>query len=322
MKTLTSALIGLLMLLSFPVGAASAATVLKWGASKSQSGLYARTEWIRKIVKEAYPGKISVEIVETEVFADNLRKIHDNSLHIGPAGAMEAFTKYKKPEESKLRSLWGGYLIPVHVVASKARGVVAIGELHEQTFAMNPETTSGALIKRFFDAQGIIPRYHDMAIDPSIDAMKADVVLGWFIAGFKDQAIQDLEKYINILPVDNAMIQKMNEKYPHQGMSLTLPAGLLESLTKPQLSLAYVVNDFVHKDVSADDVHKLLKIVWKKKDQSEKTKKMLDEAGFTDMYEMAVVYGPTIPFHPGAVKFFREDLHKTIPPRLLPPEMK
>ena len=126
---------------------------------------------------------------------------------------------------------------------------------------MNPGTTSGRLIELLFDALDIKPNYRMIGIGASVDAMKSAVVVGWMKAGFKDASILDLESTmeINILMVTQEMIDKMHAKYPAHRLLMTIPAGLFNAVTEDQISFAYVVSDFVHKDVPDEVVEKILK---------------------------------------------------------------
>jgi hypothetical protein len=163
-----------------------------------------------------------------------------------------------------------------------------------------------------------------MGLASSVDAMKSGVVKGWFKAGFKDAAILDLESTmdINILPIDREMIDKMNAKYPGHGLMMMVPGGLFKAIEREQLSFAYVISDFVHKDVPEEVVYKIVKAVWDKRKELIKPLTTLKEGRFDDMYKMAVEYDLGVPFHPGAAKFYRETLKVKIPEKLLPPEMK
>lgn len=60
---------------------------LKWGATSVRSGLYANTVAMAGIVNKAYPGEIVIAVVETGGFTENLVRIQNKSIHLGPADA-------------------------------------------------------------------------------------------------------------------------------------------------------------------------------------------------------------------------------------------
>jgi uncharacterized protein len=308
--------------------AADAAMKIKWGATSVRSGLYANTVAIGGIVNKAYPNEIQVTVVETGGFVENLVRIHKKSILMGPASAAAAYAAYKgiidfdgRPIPD-LRSLWGGYVTPIHIVTSKKSGVTTLEGLNGLSFAMNPGTTSGRVIELYFDAIGIKPKYKMMGLAASVDAMKSGVVDGWFKAGFKDAAILDLESTmdINILPITKESIVTMNKKYPMHGLSMTVPAGLFKALPEDQLSFAYVIGDFVHKDVPDDVVYRIVKAVHEKRDDIVSSLSTLKEGRFAEMYQMAIDFELGVPFHPGAAAFYREALCVDIPEKLMPPK--
>ena len=319
----------IVVLLVFGVSvAAHAVTKIKWGATSVRSGLYANTVSLGGVVNKAYPKDIQVTVVETGGFVENLVRIHKKSILLGPADASAGYAAYKgiidfegRPMPA-LRSLWGGYVTPIHIVTSKKSGVTTLEGLNGLSFAMNPGTTSGRVIELYFDAIGIKPDYKMMGIAASVDAMKSGVVDGWFKAGFKDAAVLDLESTmdINIIPITKESITTMNKKYPQHGLSMTVPAGLFKALPKDQLSFAYVISDFVHMDVPDDVVYKIVKAVYEKREDIVSTLSTLKEGRFTDMYQMAIDFELGVPFHPGAAAFYRDTLNVTIPEVLLPPK--
>lgn len=302
---------------------------VKWGATSVRSGLYANTVAMAKVVNKAYPGEIEVTVVETGGFLENLSRLQRKAIHIGPADAAAGYANYMgiidyqgKPNPN-LRTLWGGYITPIHIIVAEKTGIKDVRQLSGVDFAMNPGTTSGRVIELFFKALNITPNYKMMGIGASVDAMKSGVVKGWYKAGFKDSAILDLEANmdIRILPVPKQLVDQFNKVYPGQGLMMDIPAGLFKSVKTSQPSLAYVVTDFVDKDVPEDVVFKIVKAVYENRKEIVGALATLKEGNFEDMFGMAVKY-INVPLHPGAVKFYRDVLKLKIPDKLIPPEMK
>ncbi len=318
--------------LVFGISATSEASkkfYIKWGATSVRSGLYANTVAMAKVVNKAYPGEIEVTVVETGGFLENLSRLQRKAIHIGPADAAAGYANYmgiidyQGKANPNLRTLWGGYITPIHIVVSEKSGVKDVKQLNGVDFAMNPGTTSGRVVELFFKALNISPNYKMMGIGASVDAMKSGVVKGWYKAGYKDSAILDLEANmdIRILPVSKALIDQFNKVYPGQGLMMEIPAGLFKSVKKSQPSLAYVVTDFVDKDMPEDVVFKIVKAVYENRKEIVGSLATLKEGNFEDMFGMAVKYCD-VPLHPGAVKFYRDVLKVKVPDKLIPPEMK
>lgn len=322
-------LFGVICLLFFTSIAEAKKVFVKWGATSVRSGLYANTVAMASIVNKAYPGEVEVTVVETGGYLENLVRIQKKSIQMGPAdaaagyAAYEGIIDYKGKQIKDLRVLWGGYITPIHIVSTKKSGADTLQKLHNLPFASNPGTTSGRAIELFFDANGIKPLYKMMGIGASVDALKSGVVSGWYKAGFKDASILDLESSmdINVIPITKESIDNMNKKYPGQIKTMNIPAGLFKAVTKEQLSFAYVVTDFVHKDVSEDVVYKIVKAIYENRASLVGSLSTLREGKFDDLYGNAEKY-IQVPLHPGAVKYYQEVLKVKVPDRLLPPEMK
>ncbi|MCS7214617.1 MAG: TAXI family TRAP transporter solute-binding subunit [Thermodesulfovibrio sp.] len=326
---LTSFLCITLILCFTVTSEASKKFYVKWGATSVRSGLYANTVAMAKVVNKAYPGEIEVTVVETGGFLENLSRLQRKAIHMGPADAAAGYANYmgiidyQGKANPNLRTLWGGYITPIHIVVTEKSGIKEVKQLSGVDFAMNPGTTSGRVIELFFKALNITPNYKMMGIGASVDAMKSGVVKGWYKAGYKDSAILDLEANmdIRILPVSKQLVDQFNKVYPGQGLMMDIPAGLFKSVKTAQPSLAYVVTDFVDKDVPEDVVFKIVKAVYENRKEIVGALATLKEGNFEDMFGMAVKY-INVPLHPGAVKFYRDVLKLKVPDKLIPPEMK
>jgi uncharacterized protein len=320
-------IIGIFMVLAlfFATMAEAKTTKLKWGSTSTRSGLYANTVGMAGVVNLAYDD-LEMTVVETGGFVENLVRIQRKAVHLGPACAAAAFAAYsgiidyEKRPLPDLRMLWGGYVTPIHIVTAKSSGVTRVEDLNGVSFAMNPGTTSGRLIELFLDSLNIKPNYRMMGLGASVDAMKSGVVQAWMKAGYRDAAIMDLESTmeINVLEITPAMIETMNAKYPAHGMMMKIPAGLFQAVPKEQNSFAYVVSDFVHKDIPDEQVYKIVKAIYDKRADVVRPLATLREGRFEDMYNLAIEYDLSVPFHPGAIKFYEETLGVKVPEKLHP----
>lgn len=318
-----------LFIASTTLEANAAAFRFKLGSTSVRSGLYANTVAMAGVINKAYPGEIMVTVVETGGYVENLERLRRGTIHAGPASTGAAAASYlgildwKGKPDQNLRTLWGGYFTPIHLVASKKSGIKTVEGFAGRPFAMNPGTTSGWHMEYFLEAVNIKPNYKLMGLGASPDAMKAGVVDGWFKAGFKDAAILDIEAAmdINIVPVPKELMEKAEKVQPGLHRSMTIPAGLFKAVTSDQLSYAYVIGDFVIKKIPDDIVYKIVKAVWENRTALVAPLATLKQGKFDDMVGNAVNFGLKVPFHAGAVKFYRE-VGQKIPPELIPPEIK
>ena len=127
---------------------------------------------------------------------------------------------------------------------------------------------------------------------------------------------------INILPVTKEMMAELDTRYPGYRLSITVPKELYNALKKNQRSLAYVISDFTHKDLSEDTVFEIVKAIWDKRRRLANSNLTLEKGRFTEMYQTAIDYNLAVPFHKGAARFYQEKLNITVPTHLIPPEMK
>ena len=302
---------------------------IKWGSTSVRSGLYAITVSIAGVVNKAYPGEIEATVVETGGFVENLERLRKGTVHMAPASTGGGAASYlgildwEGNPDPKLRSLWGGYFTPIHLIASKKSGITTVEGFEGQPYAMNPGTTSGWHMSYFFDAIGVKPDYKLMGLGASPEGMKAGVVDGWFKAGFKDAAIMDIEAAMDIVivPIRPEHIETADKAQPGLHRRMTIPAGLFKSVETDQLSYAYVINDLVLKDVPEDIVYKIVKAVWENRAAIVEPLATLKEGKFDDMVDNAIKFDLKVPFHAGAVKFYQEQGFE-IPDHLIPPEMK
>lgn len=325
-------LVSLLLAACGQQGAAPAkgkAYSLKFGSTSVRSGLYANTVAMAGVINKAYPNDILVTVVETGGYVENLERMRGGSVHAGPASTGAAAASYLgildwqgKPDQ-KLRTLWGGYFTPIHLVASKKSGISTLEGFAGRPFAMNPGTTSGWHMEYFLKALDVKPDLKLMGLGASPDAMKAGVVDGWFKAGFKDAAVLDIEAAmeITIVPVTRAQMDKADKAQPGLHRSMNIPAGLFKAVKAEQLSYAYVIGDFIRSDVPEDVVYKAVKAVWDSRPAIIEPLATLKEGKFDEMVGNARTFGLKVPFHAGAVKFYKE-VGQTIPAELLPPEVK
>jgi TRAP transporter TAXI family solute receptor len=326
-------IVGLIVLsflvLSFPQLSEAKVFRFKLGSTSVRSGLYANTVAMAGIINKAYPGEIVVTVVETGGYVENLERLRRGTIHAGPASTGAAAASYlgildwKGKPDKDLRTLWGGYFTPIHLIASKKSGIKTVESFGGKPFAMNPGTTSGWHMEYFLEAVGIKPNYKLMGLGASPDAMKAGVVDGWFKAGFKDAAVLDIEAAmeITIVPVTKELMEKAEKVQPGLHRSMTIPAGLFKAVKAEQLSYAYVIGDFVVKKIPDDIVYKIVKAVWENRAALIAPLATLKQGKFDDMVGNAAKFGLKVPFHAGAVKFYRE-VGQKIPPELIPPEMK
>jgi len=302
---------------------------LKYGSTAVRSGIYSIMVAVAGVVNEAYPGEIEITVVETGGYIENVERMRKGTLDMcgcstgASAASYLGIMDWEDNPDPDLRSLWGGYFTPIHLMATAESNITTVEGFEGRPYAMNPGMTSGWHIDYFLKAIEVHPSYSLMGTGAAIDAMKAGTVDGWFKAGFKDASILEVEavRDIYIVPVTEENMRKAEEAQPGLHMCTTIPAGLFKSIKTDQLSYAYVISDFAYKDMPEDVVYKIVKAVWDKRFDLEDTNISLKRGKFSEMFGNAIEYDLTVPFHAGAVRFYHEQGFK-VPDHLIPPEMK
>ena len=114
--------------------------------------------------------------------------------------------------------------------------------------------------------------------------------------------IMDVDSSIGIrfLEIEPEMRKKIMSLIP--GIAeLTIPAGSYKSLNRDVKTLGLYMQHFTHKDMPEDLIYNATKVFW----ENEKAFQNLASWGRQIKLETATI-SATIPFHPGAEKYYRE----------------
>jgi TRAP transporter TAXI family solute receptor len=301
---------------------------VKWGATSVRSSGYAHGVLFAKAVNEAYPGEISVTVVETGGWVENLSRMRIGLLKLAQVNPVSAYTAYnglydfKDQKNPNIRMLAVTAISIFTFVAGKDTGVTTLEGLNGIKMASNPATTSERLARMLLESNGIKPVYKWGGTASNLEAMKAKTVDAWGRPGYRDGGITELaiSRPLNFLPVTDEHLKKYNAKYPAHGKAVLSPAGQFKGQDKAYQTLAFVEGEMCDKGMPADVIYKILKAVYAKRADMAKVDATYREGGLVNFPKLTMEYCD-VPLHPGAVKFYREQGLK-IPDELIPPEMK
>lgn len=302
---------------------------LKWGSTSVRAATsYGLAVFCAKTVHQAYPGEISITVVETGGWVENLSRLRLHLIHLGQVNPVSAYSAYhglldfKDQKNPDIRMLSVTSISPHTFVVGKDTRVTTIEGLNGIKMATNPLTTSERLARMFLEANGIKPDYKWGGTASNLEAMKAKTVDAWSRPAFRDGGIMELtlSRPLNFLSITEGHLKKYNEKYPAHGKGILSPAGQYKGQDKPYHTLAFVEGEMADKDMPADVVYKILKAIYAKRMDLVKVDFSKKEGGFADFPKLTMEYCD-VPLHPGAVKFYRE-LGLKVPDKLLPPGMK
>ncbi|MBU1206162.1 MAG: TAXI family TRAP transporter solute-binding subunit [Proteobacteria bacterium] len=301
---------------------------VKWGATSVRSSGYAHAVLFAKAVNQAYPGEISVTVVETGGWVENLSRMRIGLLKLAQVNPVSAYTVYnglydfKDQKNTNIRMLAATAISTFTFVAGKETGVTTLEGLNGIKMASNPLTTSERLARMLLEANDIKPVYKWGGTSSNLEAMKAKTVDAWGRPGWRDGGITELalSRPLNCLPVTDEHLKKYNAKFPAHGKSIISFGGQYKGQDKDYQTLAFVEGEMCDKDMPADVIYKILKAVYAKRAEMAKVDASFKEGGLVNFPKLSMEY-LDVPLHPGAVKFYRE-LGMKIPESLLPPEMK
>jgi TRAP transporter TAXI family solute receptor len=301
---------------------------VKWGATSVRSSGYAHAVLDAKAVNQAYPGEISITVVETGGWVENLSRLRLGLLKLAQVNPVSAYDAYhglfdfKDQKNPRIRMFMVPSVNSFTIVAGKDTGVTTLEGLNGIKMATNPLTTSERLATLMFEANNIKPIYKWGGTASNLEAMKAKTVDAWGRPGFRDGGITELalSRPLNFIPVTEENIKKYNAKYPAHGKLIMNPAGQYKGQDKAYQTLAFVEGEMCDKDMDGEIIYKILKAIYAKRHEMAKVDASWRDGGFVNFPKLTMEYCD-VPLHPGAVKFYRE-IGTQIPAELIPPEMK
>lgn len=242
---------------------------------------------------------------------DNIRALHEAKADLGLVAMGPGFEAWnnsaawtKGETMRRLRALFPMYETPFHMGLRPDAGIGSVAALDGKRVGVGPENGPGAAM------------FRDMATElklrPEIvfgapQALADDLVAGrldgfFFGAGVPVPAFQQMADAgrLRLLPLDGAAAVALRKTYPYLVDSV-IPAGTYKN--QPQAVAAVSVWNFVAaREGVADDVaYRITKAVMGNPDKA--TKIHVTAPGTTAANVKANTF---MPFHPGAVRYFRE----------------
>ncbi len=202
-------------------------------------------------------------------------------------------------------TLGGVYAEVCQVVARADSGIKTIADLKGKKVSVGD---SGSGVE--FNAQQILGAYdvtfadidkQNLSFQASADALKDGKIDAFFCtAGAPTVAITDLSTTTGIvlLGIDDEHLTKLQSSYGFY-TAYKVPAGTYNGIDTEVTTVAVKATFIVSNELSEEAVYQLTKAIYENKDNyvHDKAKEMSLEYAVT---------GITVPFHPGAEKYFKE----------------
>ncbi len=278
-------------------------------------------------VKELYP-EIEMTLIATSGAAESFAQFLKGRAGMALAGNGDTASCYlgmlgfegKQNQNVRIAfpMFYGNILgMPVR----KDSGVTTIHELTGKPFAAQLGSSGEVMVKLFFDALGIEPNWQSTSIQGCVDAMILGNIIAISIPGGPSAGVKQVAAAIDIgyLVITEEDVAKAQAKYPGQFDSAMQDHTLYPQVDKDFRALQYHLSIVVQPDVPEEVVYKVCKAVYQYREDIAKSYSGL--VYFADWPDQALTAMDVIPLHPGTIRFLRE-LGKTVPDKLIPPEMK
>ena len=303
--------------------AAQAEEQLLIGSTSTSSSQYGYFVAIGQIINQHVDG-VRTSVVETGATVDNLRRILRNQVDMGLVTTNVGYHAYagegefeSRPVDNRL--LWVYSQAPQNVVMREDSGVTSMAELDGAR--LNPGITGSATEATtiaVMETLGLTPEYVRGSTTDVVAGVKDNRMAGYVKSGVGeklDGSSMDIATFtpIQVLSLSDEQAETLNEQMPDISV-VNIPEGAADGMP------AYTTWSFglaMHTSPELDEetAYQIVKAVM---ENPEPQVSALANLADVDIAELTLSSG-TVPFHPGAARYFEEQGYD-IPDRLMPSE--
>jgi len=270
---------------------------------------------IANVLSKYVPGmQATAEVTGGSV--DNLKLIATGKPYLGLSmadvgqDAIRGEGKFKG-RKVPLRTLMILYTNHMHVVTVEGTGINSIRDLKGKRVSTgSPGSATEVMAFRIIEAAGLDPN-RDMTrerlgVAESVNAIKDKKIDAFFwVGGLPTAAVTDLAATpgTKIKLIDHAQyVSAMNKKYGNLYLEDTIPAKTYAGMTRDnkQASVANIL--VAHENMSEQTAYNIVKTIFDKRQELIAVHKSAEEFKLGTQKAS----GTPVPYHPGAVKYFRE----------------
>jgi TRAP transporter TAXI family solute receptor len=256
---------------------------------------------------------------------ENLKRIHNAESDFGLCYAVDSALGYvgKLPQDdvkyNKIRSMGYLYGAPAQLVVRADSGVKSAMDLKGKRVALgNAGSGAAASAERFFRHIGLWDKFNPDFLgysqaasafqDGKIDAF-------WVLVGYPNRSIIEAAVQTKIALVDVGVDAEKTGFYKAFAYSpMTIPAGTYGKDMPATKSFQDACILTTNMDQPENLVYTIMKTLWSKKGMEAM---VMAKKSFNEMTLQNGFTGASVPLHPGAVKFWKEQ-GKEIPANLMP----
>ncbi len=268
---------------------------------------------IAQVITE-YVDNVSVEARSTGASVANINLLKDgqadmafvqNDIAYYAYNGVEVFQGKKVDNIAGMMALYPEH---IQIVTLADSGINSVADLKGKRVAVGAAGSGvEANAKQILEVYGLT--FDDLALadhvsfKDAVQKLKNNQLDAAFLtAGYPTAAVNELaaSKAIKLIPIDDEHAQALKEKYPFYVQDI-IPAGTYKGVDEDVKTVAVKAILIVRKDIPEDVVYNMLKAIFEHTDEIAKAHAKgaminLDNA----------VKGMSIPWHPGAKKFFTE----------------
>ena len=221
---------------------------------------------------------------------------------------------------SNIRAIFPMYDTPFHFITLEKSPIKAVKDLQGKRAGVGPRAgTCGTYFPLMFEAIGLkdVTIRNGQASDMAANLQDGLIDAFPFCAGLPIAAYSELENTTKVryLTFTDDELKKIKAALPELSDSV-IPKGTYKQLTQDHKTVGLYNFAITHKDMPEDLVYAVVKAVLENNAQLVKGHAAGKETLIQNWNKNTF-----LPFHPGAIRYFREK-GITIPKNLLPPEFK
>ncbi len=282
-------------------------------ASGGTSGTYyAYGAAVAQVLSEKVDG-LSISVQSTGASAANIRLIAKNEADIAivqndvMSYAYDGVELFEGEQIQDFGTMATVYAEVCQIIADPASGIKSVADLKGKSVSVG-DVGSGveANAKQILEAYGLTfddIKKQNLSFGDSATAMKDKKIDAFFCtAGTPTTAVVDLSSQndITVVPIDEDKIAALCEKYPFY-TSYTIGKDTYNGMTEDVKTLAVKATFIVRNDLDETLVYNMTKALFENKDEI-----TVGHAKGSELDAAAAVQGASVPFHPGAEKYFKE----------------
>lgn len=294
-------------------GADQPTTKLSIGTGGTGGVYYPLGGAIASVLKKYLPGtEATVEVTGGSV--DNLKLLAEKKSDIGFSMADAAFDayegkgKFKKKEPVRAIALF--YPNNMQIVTIEGKGIEKLGDLKGKRVSTgSPGSGTEIMTHRLLEAIGIDPKkditIERLSVAESVNALKDGKIDAFtWVGGIPTAALTDLAATpgIKMKLIDHSEgVAKMAEKFGPIYAEGKIPAKSYPNQTKDASNIIVWNVLVVNADAEEKLIYEITKLLFEKKEELVAVHKDAEALSLEIQKQK-----PPIPFHPGAVKYFKE----------------